>query len=114
MDLEAYELVILRRPMDAATYDDDTLDAIQRDHLAYLGGLRDAGIIVANGPVDDQPDESLRGLTFSRTGSLEEARRLAEQDPAVRARRLAVEIMTWLCPAGTMTQPGRRVANPGG
>jgi len=28
----------------------------------------------------------------------------------VRAGRLAVEIMTWYCPPGTMNQPGRTVS----
>lgn len=64
---------------------------------------------MTNGPVIDPPDRSLRGLTFYRTGSVEEARRLAEADPAVRARRLAVDIMTWYCPPGTMREPGRAV-----
>jgi hypothetical protein len=64
---------------------------------------------VTNGPVVEQPDPSLRGLAFYRTGSLERARELAENDPAVRAGRLAVEIMTWYCAPGTMSKPGRPV-----
>jgi uncharacterized protein len=71
MDLEAFELVLLRAP--------------------------------------DQPDEALRGLAFYRTGSLERSSELAEADPAVRAGLLAVEIMTWLCPPGTMSKPGRAI-----
>jgi hypothetical protein len=63
--------------------------------------------VVTNGPVDGQADQALRGLTFYRTGSMEQASQLAEADPAVRAGRLAVEIMTWYCPPGTMTRPGR-------
>jgi uncharacterized protein YciI len=114
MELEAFELVILRRPPDARAYDDETLDRIQREHLAYHDRLRAEGRVVTNGPVLDQPDESLRGLTFYRTGSLEEARRLAEQDPAVIAGRLVVEVATWWCRAGTMVRPGRPVSEPNG
>src|SRR5437899_11098130 len=98
MDLEAFELVLLRRPPDAPRYDEETLERIQREHLAYHDSLRAAGHVVGNGPVLDQPDESLRGIAFYRTGSLEEARTLAERDPAVVAGRLAVEVMTWWCP----------------
>ena len=65
--------------------------------------------MATNGPVDGQPDPSLRGLTFYRTGSLDRSRQLAEDDPAVRAWRLAVDIMTWYCPPGTMSRPGRTV-----
>ncbi len=85
MDIEAFELVILRRPSDAPTYDDETLDRIQREHLAYGDSLRAARHTVTNDPVLDQPDESMCGLAFYRTGSLNEARRFAEQHPAVRA-----------------------------
>ena len=109
MDLEAFELVLLRTPANAPAYDEAELERIQAEHLAHHKRLRDSGQVVTNGPVRDQPDVSLRGLTFYRTGSLEESRRLAEADPAVRAGRLAVEIMTWYCPPGTMSKPGRTV-----
>jgi uncharacterized protein YciI len=109
MELEAFELVLLRRPASPSDYPDEELERIQREHLAYYAGLRAAGQVVTNGPVVEQPDPSLRGLGFYRTGSLEQSRRLAEDDPAVRAGRLAVEIMTWYCPPGTMSQPGRSV-----
>lgn len=112
MDLEAFELVLLRRPDNAPDYPDEVLDRIQREHLAYHARLRDTGHVVTNGPFDGQPDPSLRGLTFYRTGSLEQSRQLAEDDPAVRAGRLAVEIMTWYCPPGTMSRTGRAVTLP--
>ena len=109
MALERYELVILRRPGEPTEYDDETLDRIQAEHLAFHAALRESGQVVTNGPVRDQPDESMRGLTFYRVGSVAEARRIAEQDPSVRAGRLVIDVMTWLCPAGTMTQPGQPV-----
>ena len=109
VDLEAFELVLLRTPENAPRYDDAGLERIQAEHLAYHARLRESGQVVTNGPVRDQPDVSLRGLTFYRTGSLQESLRLAEADPAVRAGRLAVEIMTWYCAPGTMSKPGRAV-----
>jgi uncharacterized protein YciI len=112
VDLEAFELVILRRAMDARVHDEDTLERIQREHLAYHEALRTSGQVLTNGPVVDQPDESMRGLVFYRTGSLEEARRLAEGDPAVLAGRLSVEVMWWWCPPGTMARPGSRISVP--
>lgn len=106
MTLEWFELVLLRRPASAPTYDDATLERIQNEHVAYHAELRAAGLVVTNGPVQDQTDESLRGLTFYRTGSLDQARQLAESDPAVRAGRLEVDVMRWYCPAGTMVAGG--------
>lgn len=110
MDLEAFELVLLRRPATAPDYPDEELERIQREHLEYHARLREAGHVVTNGPVVDQPDPSLRGLTFYRTGSLERSRELALDDPAVRAGRLTVEIMTWYCGPGLMVRPGRAVS----
>jgi uncharacterized protein YciI len=110
VDLESFELVLLRRPANAPDYPEAELERIQAEHLAYHARLREAGHIVTNGPVVDQPDPSLRGLTFYRTGSLARAKELAEADPAVRAGRLAAEIMTWYCPPGTMSRPGRAIS----
>jgi hypothetical protein len=63
--------------------------------------MREAGHALISGPVSGQPDESLRGIAIYRT-SVEEARRLAEQDPSVQAGRLVLEVFTWLMPAGTL------------
>ena len=112
MDLESFELVILRRPANPTEYDDETLDRLQREHLAFHAALRETGEIVTNGPLRGQPDESVRGLSFYRTGSVEKTRQLAEQDPSVRAGRLAVDVMTWLCPPGTMARPGTLITIP--
>jgi uncharacterized protein len=109
VELEAFELVLLRTPENTPAYDEAELERIQAEHLAHHARLRESGQVVTNGPVRDQPDTSLRGLTFYRTGSLEQARRLAEADPAVQAGRLVIEIMTWYCPPGTMSKPGRAV-----
>lgn len=97
---------MLRRPQNPAEYDNATLDRIQAEHLEFHARLRAEGIVVTNGPLRGQPDESLRGLTFYRVGSVEEARRIASQDPSVIAGRLAVDVMQWLCPTGTMVRPG--------
>jgi uncharacterized protein len=109
MELEAFELVLLRRPDDATDYPDEELDRIQGEHLAFYNRLRETGEVVTNGPVQEPGDPTLRGLGFYRTGSLERSRELAESDPAVKAGRLAVDIMTWYCPPGTMSSPGRAV-----
>lgn len=109
MELESFELVLLRRPPEPTPYPDAEINRIQAEHLAYHARLRAEGVIVTNGPVIDQPDASLRGLSFYRTGSIERSRALAESDPAVRAGRLIVEIMTWYCPPGTMSSPGHPI-----
>ena len=36
MDLEAFELVLLRRPADAPDFPDDVLERIQEEHLSLI------------------------------------------------------------------------------
>lgn len=104
--------MLLRRPAGARDYPDEELERIQREHVGYHERLRQSGEVVTNGPVVGQPDPSLRGLTFYRTGSVERSRELAEADPAVLAGRLAVDVMTWYCPPGSMSRPGTTVTLP--
>ena len=106
IDLHEFQLILLRRPDRAPSYDDETLDRMQRDHLAFYAALREAGHVVTNGPVRDQPDEALRGIAIFATESLGRARQLADADPLVQAGRLEVQAMSWLCPPGTMATGG--------
>ena len=62
MDLEEFQLVLLRRPAVAAELDEATADRLQAGHLAFYAGLRRTGEVVTNGPMRDQPDEALRGM----------------------------------------------------
>src|SRR5918995_1735431 len=56
-------VVVLRRPVDAPDLPDDELDALQVRHLAYRRELVTQGVIVANGPFDEQSDPSFRGMS---------------------------------------------------
>lgn len=100
-ELVGHTLVLLRRPLDAPDLPEHELDAIQTAHLAHLDALRAEGSLLVSGPVTDQPDESLRGLAILAL-SLEEAREVTSKDPAVKARRLVADVMTWLTPPGDL------------
>jgi uncharacterized protein len=109
IELQEFQLILLRRPGGAPEYDKPTSARIQREHVGFYASLRQAGHVVTNGPVLDQPDQRLRGIAIFAAGSVERARELANTDPAVRAGRLEVEAMTWWCPPGTMIRPGKPV-----
>jgi uncharacterized protein len=85
------------------------LARIQREHVEFYASMRQAGHVVTNGPVLDQPDEALRGIAIFAAGSVDRARELANTDPAVQAGRLEVEAMTWWCPPDTMIRSGEPV-----
>ena len=101
---DVYTLVLLRRPSDAPPMSDDELNALQARHLAYRAELRNRGVLVANGPLGEQSDLSLRGLSIFAC-DLAEARRLSDGDPSVQAGRLAYDVMEWWVAAGTLAFP---------
>jgi len=101
VELDAYTFVLLRRGPRANDFADDELEELQRGHLAFLDRMREEGHLVLAGPFRDQEDETKRGFGIYRTG-LEETQRLTDQDPSVRAGRMAVEAMTWLTQKGTL------------
>jgi uncharacterized protein len=113
IDLHGFQLILLRRPGNAPSLDDETSDRIQRDHLAFYAAMRETGHVVTNGPVLDPPDQALRGIAIFATESVDRARELASTDPAVQAGRLEVQAMSWLCPPHTMTKAGIPVSVEG-
>jgi len=101
MRLDAYTIVLLRRPKDAPKMAEAELEALQREHVAFNGRMREAGHALVSGPFAGQPDESWRGITIFRT-SVDQTRALMADDPSVRAGRLEVEVFTWLMPEGSL------------
>jgi uncharacterized protein len=107
MEFDTYTLVLRRRGPRALEFSEEELDRLQAQHLAHLEAMRERGVLLAGGPLRDQPDETLRGLSLYTTDP-EETRRLAEQDPSVQAGRLAVDVMTWLTQKGELAFPRAR------
>ena len=103
-EFDVYTVVLLRRPSDAPPMTDAELDELQARHLAYRADLRRQGVLVANGPLGEQTDTSMRGLSIFAC-SPEEAARLSDGDPSVQARRLAYDVMEWWMAAGTLAFP---------
>jgi uncharacterized protein len=103
-EFDVRTVVYLRRGHHPPELDDEASTALHHAHLAYLAGLIDRGVIAANGPLRDQSDETIRGMSVWTVGP-EEARRLAESDPAVRAGRFRVDVAKWCVSAGRVTFP---------
>ncbi|MFE5672655.1 YciI family protein [Agromyces sp. NPDC056523] len=101
---DVYTVVILRRPADAPDLPEAELDALQARHLAYRAELVRNGVLVANGPFDEQSDPSYRGMSVFGCDPAEAAR-LSDQDPSVVAGRLAYDVMEWWVRAGSLAFP---------
>jgi len=101
MDMDAFTFVLLRRGPRADDYTDDELEEIQTGHLAFLDAMHEQGHLLLSGPFRDQDDETKRGFCLYRT-SIDDTKRLTEQDPALRAGRMTAEVMTWLTRKGSL------------
>ena len=105
-EFEVRTVVYLRRGADPPDLPEEESTALHHAHLAHLAELGRRGVIAANGPLLDQSDETLRGMSVYTVGP-EEARRLAEQDPAVRAGRFRVDVARWAVAADRIAFPGQ-------
>ena len=72
--------------------------------LAYRAELRRQGMVVVNGPFDEQSDPSYRGMSIFACDPAEAAR-LSDGDPSVVAGRLAYDVMEWWVGAGSLAFP---------
>jgi uncharacterized protein len=101
---DVYTVVVLRRPADAPEMSDDELNELQARHLAYRAELARRGLVVVNGPFDQQSDPTYRGMSIFACEPAE-ATRLSDGDPSVAAGRLAYDVMEWWVRAGSLAFP---------
>lgn len=99
-EMKTFYMVFLnkgsKRDQDSAT-----AEQIQKMHLAHMDSLAAQKKLVVAGPFLDEGNT--RGICIYSVATLEEAKMLAEGDPAVKAGRLAVEVRPW------MTQKGVKI-----
>lgn len=98
---DEHTVILLVRPPDAPELDEQELDRLQVAHLTYLRDRWREGVLIGNGPLDEQTDVRLRGISVYAL-PLEEALAVARADPMVRAGRLAIEGARWLTARGTV------------
>jgi uncharacterized protein YciI len=63
-------------------------------HMANINAMAATGKLVGAGPIID--DGTLRGIFIFDTATAEEARALAEKDPAIASGHFALEIHPWM------------------
>jgi uncharacterized protein YciI len=98
--MSQYYFGLLRRgPKWSAERTPDT-EKLQAAHMANINAMAKAGKLVIAGPFENAGIYA--GVFVFKVATLEEAKALAEADPAVRAGRLAVEVHPWMVPKGSL------------
>jgi hypothetical protein len=102
-EFDNYQIVLLIRGDSPPELDEASSDELQLQHLGYFSKMRQSGFMIVAGPIVG--DSHVAGMSIYSAGSVEEARELAEDDPAVRAGRYRIEVMPWLTPKGALRGP---------
>lgn len=98
MTMQQYFIVFLKSGPKRSQSREEAVE-LQKQHLAYLGGLYEKGIIQLNGPTNGEDD--IRGFSVYATATKEEAQQFANEDPMVKAGRLVVEVRAWWLAKGS-------------
>lgn len=99
--MRAYVLCILRTgPKDAAIQGKER-DEIFAGHFANIQRLADDGRLAVAGPFGKN-DRGLRGLYIFNVATVEEAQKLVDLDPAVKAGIFVPELTPWYGSAAMM------------
>lgn len=101
VDFQTVYVALLVRGPNASQGTPAEQQARQKAHLAHLESLGHAGHAKTAGPFEGNQD--LRGIVMLTASSLEEARRLTEADPAVKAGAMRVDLLTMTVPANWFT-----------
>jgi uncharacterized protein YciI len=96
--MQKYFIAFLKSGPNRSQSEEEAMK-LQQQHLAYLGGLYEDGIINLNGPTDGTGD--IRGFSVYNVANIENAKELANNDPMVKAGRLVVEVHPWWLAKGS-------------
>jgi uncharacterized protein YciI len=83
----------------------DETRRMQEGHLANFQKLAEAGKLIVAGPFGDNGD--LRGMLIFKLESVDEARKLMDADPTLKAGRLTLDLLPWFAAAGLRVNPPR-------
>jgi uncharacterized protein YciI len=101
-EMDNYVVGLLKRGPKWTKEVTDESKKIQAGHMAHIGKMAATGKLIVAGPFMDGGD--LRGMFIFKT-TLEDAKAMAEEDPAVKAGRLAVDLHPWFAGKGLSVAP---------
>jgi alpha-L-fucosidase 2 len=115
-----YVLGLLRKGPNWGAGDKQENARIQEGHMANIRRMAAAGKLAVAGPLSDNGD--IRGIFIFKTTTMDEAKALVANDPAVKSGHLVLELHPWYAAAGLRVSPPKgfteendvEFARPGG
>lgn len=104
MGLRNYVIAVLKTGPNDSKVQGEERKAVFKGHFSNMGRLVKEGKLAVAGP--SRPNEvAFRGLFIFAVDSVEDAQKLAESDPAVKAGIFTVEYLPWFGSASLMATP---------
>jgi len=94
--VQYYFCILMKGPN--RTHPDSVAQKIQAGHMANITKMAEEGKLLCAGPF---LDEKGGGIFILNVKTEDEARKLIENDPAVKSGRLAYELRPWMTAKGT-------------
>ena len=102
--MKSYVFVILKTGPKDGDFKGKERDDIFAGHMANIGRLADAGQLAVAGPFGKN-DKQYRGLYIFNVATVEEAAKIVETDPAVKAGVFVADMTPWYGSASLMATP---------
>lgn len=110
-DMGRMQLVFLHLAADWKPSDEAHAARLRGEHRAFVNGLLESGRLALGGPVEGEGD--LREIMVFKEGTLSEALALAAESPAVKARMLRRDGLTWYAARNYITPPKKPLVMTG-
>jgi len=109
-EMHQYYMGFLRRGPAWSPEQTPEVKKIGEGHMAHIRAMGATGKLVLAGPfeIEGTPPNAIAGILLFDGGTIEEARAMAADDPAVKAGRFTLEVIPWYGPKG-ITFPGREM-----
>ena len=102
-EMTSYVVGLLYRGPNWSPESTPETERIQEGHMANIRKMGESGKLAVAGPFSDHGD--LRGMFIFRIASVDEARALVNEDPAIQSGRLKYELHPWFAASGLKVDP---------
>ncbi|MCA0445052.1 MAG: YciI family protein [Bacteroidetes bacterium] len=101
--MRTYYMVFLKKGPNWTPEKTEETAKIQAGHMAHIQKMADSKKLLLAGPFMD--NQEIRGIFVFKVDTMEEAKALTDEDPAVKAGRLIMEIHPWYSAKGINIDP---------